>query len=135
MDISTREDIEILMRAFYAKVNIDEELSPIFNDIAKIDWEKHMPVICDFWETLLLNASSYTHNAMAVHYSLNKRYPFTPNHFSRWLALFNETVDELYAGTVALLAKSKARSIASLMQFKMDQENGAIGANNKKSIS
>ena len=123
MDIQTRADIELLMNTFYNKVKHDDTIGYIFNDIAKINWEHHIPIICDFWETILLGATSYRNNAMAVHYALNRKEKFQPKHFERWLHLFNETVDELYSGKIATIAKTRAKSIASLMLFKMEQEN------------
>lgn len=126
MDIQSRADIELLMATFYEKVKKDDTIGYIFNDIAKINWEHHIPIICDFWETLLLNATSYSKNAMAVHYTLNRKIPLEEKHFQRWLQLFFETVDDLFSGNTATMAKKKAKSIASLMQFKMAQENNGL---------
>ncbi len=128
MDIQSRMDIELLIATFYEKVKKDDIIGYIFNDIAKINWEHHIPIICDFWETLLLNATSYRKNAMAVHYTLNRKIPLEEKHFQRWLQLFFETVDELFTGDIATMAKTKAKSIAALMQFKMKQES--TGFNN-----
>ena len=127
MDIQSRTDIELLMAAFYEKVKKDDTIGFIFNDIAKINWAHHIPIICDFWETLLLNATSYSKNAMAVHYTLNRKVPLEEKHFQRWLQLFDGTVDELFSGNVATIAKKKAKSIASLMHFKMKQERSGPG--------
>jgi hemoglobin len=126
MDIESRMDIELLMATFYEKVKKDDTIGYIFNDIAKINWEHHIPIICDFWETLLLNATSYSKNAMAVHYTLNRKVPLEERHFQRWLQLFFETVDDLFTGDIATMAKKKAKSIAALMQFKMKQENTGL---------
>lgn len=123
MDIQSRSDIERLMHAFYGKVRKDDLLGYIFNDVAKVDWDHHIPIICDFWETLLLDAQTYRNNAMAVHYVLNRKERLTEKHFQRWLSLFFETIDELFSGPIAGKAKTKAQSIASLMQFRMSQEN------------
>ena len=123
MDIQSRKDIELLMTTFYEKVKNDDTIGFIFNDIARVNWEHHIPIICDFWETLLLNAASYKKNAMEVHYILNRKVPFQEKHFEQWLKLFFETVDQLFSGKTASMAKTKAKSIAALMQFKMKQEN------------
>ena len=50
--IHTREDVSLLVRTFYAKVRKDELLGPIFNGIIK-DWETHLELLTDFWETNL----------------------------------------------------------------------------------
>ena len=123
MDITSRNDIEILVNTFYEKVRKDDTIGFIFNDIANVNWKYHLPIMFDFWETLLLDAGSYNKNAMEVHYTLNRRFPLEEKYFQRWLHLFSETVDQLFSGNIATMAKTKAKSIAALMQFKMKQEN------------
>ena len=118
-DITTRADIENLMIQFYGKVKVDETIGFIFTDVAKINWEHHVPIIVDFWETILLDNPVYTKNAMQVHYDLNKKVPLQKEHFDRWLYLFFETVDEMFEGTIATLAKKRATSIGGLMLYKM----------------
>jgi hemoglobin len=85
----------------------------------KTNWERHIPAIVDFWETILLDNPVYKKNAMEVHYDLNKKFPLQQEHFSQWLLLFFATVDELFEGKIATLAKTRAKSIASVMEFKM----------------
>ncbi|MGH3782975.1 MAG: hypothetical protein ACRDRO_20720, partial [Pseudonocardiaceae bacterium] len=41
----------------------DDSLGPIFVDIAQLDLAAHLPVMCDFWETVLLRAGLYHRNA------------------------------------------------------------------------
>jgi len=128
-EIETREDIELLVHSFYNKVRKDETIGYIFNDIVKTNWEQHLPVMVDFWETLLLDNVLYTRNAMSVHYEINRKVPLEEKHFTRWLALFTATVDDLFYGKKAALAKTRALSIAQVMQFKMQQENTGLSLN------
>ena len=118
-DIATRADIEQLIVAFYEKVKLDKTIGFIFNDIVKMDWPHHIPVIVDFWETILLDNPVYKKNAMEVHYDLNKKVPLKKEHFESWMKLFTSTVDELFEGKIATLAKVRAQSIAGVMLFKM----------------
>jgi hemoglobin len=122
-DITTRADIEKLIIIFYDKVKADEVIGYIFNDVVKMDWPHHIPVIVDFWETILLDNPVYTKNAMEVHYTLNKKEPLLPEHFTRWLQLFTSTIDEMHEGKTAVLAKTRAKSIAGVMQHKMNNNN------------
>ncbi len=131
MDITSRKDIELLIKSFYDKVIKDDTIGFIFNDVAKVNWENHFPIMYDFWETLLLDAALYSKNAMEVHYTLNRIMPFEEKHFTRWLHLFSETVDELFSGETATMAKKKAKSIADLMQFKMKQEKSGSQISDK----
>ena len=126
MDISSRKDIEVLMEKFYDKVKKNESIGPIFNDVAKVNWAHHIPIICDFWETLLLDSASYRNNMMEVHLNLNRKVPLENEHFHVWLKLFSETVDEHFTGDKAELAKKRAKSIAGLMQFKIKDGTGGL---------
>ncbi len=122
-DIENRNDIELFVKAFYVKVKQDKSIGIIFNEIVPMDWEHHIPVITDFWETILLDNPVYQKNAMEVHYKLNKIYPLKKEHFVAWLHLFNSTLDEMYEGAITTLAKKRAASIASMMEYKMNVEN------------
>jgi hemoglobin len=127
-DINSRQDITTFITSFYTKVRVDEMLGFIFNEVAHMSWEEHIPVIVDFWETILLDNPVYKKNAMEVHYDLNKKFPLQKIHFDTWLFLFNSTIDELFEGKIATLAKTRAKAIADLMQFKIN------GINNKTSL-
>ena len=122
-DISNRQDIEQLIIGFYEKVKPDATIGFIFTEIVTINWEHHIPVIVDFWEGVLLDNPVYQKNTMEAHYHLNERMPLKKAHFETWLNLFTSTVDELFGGKIADLAKSRAKSIATVMQFKMDNIN------------
>ena len=122
-DITCRADIENFIGNFYENVKQDKTIGFIFTEVADMNWEKHIPLIVDFWETILLDNPVYKNNAMEVHYDLNKKLPLKKEHFESWLTLFNQAVDELFAGRVADLAKTRAKSIAAVMLFKMENAN------------
>src|ERR1041384_1911181 len=115
-EISSRADIEMLVKTFYSKVRKNETLGYIFDGVMKLDWDHHIPILVDFWETILLDTASYRRNAMAVHFKVNQKIKLEPVHFASWLSLFDETVDELFSGTKAELAKKRAHGIADVMQ-------------------
>ena len=118
-DIKTRKDIERLIDTFYEGVKADPLLGPVFNDRAQVNWEKHLPVMYDFWESILFLTNKYMGNPMVVHTNLNERVQFTREHFQRWVALFTGTVDELFEGKKAGIIKEKAISIAAIMETKI----------------
>jgi hemoglobin len=112
-DISTPADIKLLIDTFYSKVQSDDVIGHIFNDIAKVDWAHHLPIMYAFWEFLLLGkADSYRGNPIQKHFDLHQKHPLTAPHFDRWVALFQATVDEFFAGRVAEDAKFRAWAIA-----------------------
>ena len=122
-DIKSREDLEELLRAFYEKAIYDEIIGHFFTKVIPLDIVTHVPVITDFWETILLNGKSYQKNAMLPHEHINRLSPMEEKHFKRWLELFNETIDELFAGSIADLAKQRALSIATVMRIKFSRSS------------
>src|SRR3569832_1068345 len=107
-DIPTRADIELLVRRFYEKVVTDSVIGNIFTDIAKVNWEKHLPVMFDFWESVLFYTGPYSGNPMKLHEALHRTYPLQEEHFKTWVALFVSTVNELFSGEKASLAIQRA---------------------------
>jgi hemoglobin len=118
-DISNRDDIKTLVDHFYTKVRRDETIGYLFNDVAKVNWEHHLPRMYDFWENIIFQTGTFTGNPMVAHAQLHQKSPLTPAHFERWLQLFLETVNELFEGEKAELAKQRAQSIATMMQIKV----------------
>ena len=118
-DIETREDLLLLMTRFYEKLLRDDSISYLFTDIAKIDLEHHLPVLVDFWDSVLFQSDTYRKNAMQPHMDLHQKSPLQKHPFATWLRYFKETVDELFEGEKAFMAKERATSIATIMQIKM----------------
>jgi len=111
-DIQSRADCERLVRAFYGRALEDPIIGFIFVDVARLDLEAHVPRITSFWETILLGAQSYGGGAFRPHAELHRKVTLREGHFAQWLHLWCDTVDELFAGERADLAKSHARRVA-----------------------
>jgi len=111
-DIEDRADCERLVRAFYGRAITDPVIGFIFTDVAHLDLEAHVPQITSFWETILLGAHSYGGGAFRPHAALNTKVTLRSGHFERWLVLWCASVDELFAGDRADLAKAHARRVA-----------------------
>ena len=122
-DITSREDLLLLVTRFYEKLLADKSISYIFIDIAKIDLPHHLNILVDFWDNILFQNDVYRKNAMQPHLVLHRQSPLQKHHFETWLKYFNETVDELFSGEKAFLAKERALSIATVMQIKIHQQN------------
>jgi len=112
MVLETRNEIKILVDKFYEKVNQDSLLAPVF---AHVDWPHHLPVMYNFWASMLLGEQSYQGNPFQKHVPL----PLKADHFDQWLKLFVETVDENFEGDRAQEVKDRARSIARVFQHKL----------------
>ena len=114
-DIKTEEDIKLLVDSFYDKVNKDELLSKVFNEEAGIHWEEHLPKMYKFWGTQLIGTMDYSGRPFPPHMKLT----IDATHFTRWLELFTQTVEENFLGITAEMAKQKARNIANVFQYKL----------------
>jgi hemoglobin len=118
-DIATRADCERLVRAFYGRALVDPIIGFLFTDVAKLDLEEHVPRITNFWDTILLGSRSYGGGAFRPHIELHFKVPLTRGHFDRWLYLWTMTVDELFAGERAELAKSHAIRVAAAFESRL----------------
>lgn len=127
-DITNRSDIQLLVDSFYDKVKKDEVIGYLFNDVAQVNWEQHLPRMYDFWQNIIFQTGGFKGNPMTVHAGLHEKSPLSKEHFAHWLKLFLATVDELFEGEKAELAKQRARSIATMMQIKV------VPSNDPKSI-
>lgn len=122
-DIATPADLDRFVAAFYAKLLRDPIVGFFFNDIARIDLDTHLPKISAFWQQQLLGLPVYRGQTFAVHAELQRQVTLKGGHFHRWLFLFDQTIDELFAGPVADAAKQRARSIAASMQQALTQRH------------
>ena len=114
-DLLTEADIIRLVDAFYARVNDDPLLRPVFNDVAQVNWATHLPTMYDFWSSVLLGTSRYKGRPFAKHFPL----PIHAEHFQQWLVLFRTTVDALFDGPKADDAKTKAQNIGAMFEHRM----------------
>jgi len=122
-DIATRQDLELLMAAFYERLLRDDTINYIFTDVAKINLMKHLPHIVDFWEQNILSSGSYGNNVMKIHLDLNAKMTFTQDHFQTWLSHLSATIDALFSGDNAEKMKTRALSIATVMNIKMQKQD------------
>lgn len=111
-DITTREDIKLLVDRFYDKVKADNLIGPIFSHV---DWPHHLPIMYNFWSSMLLGDQSYRGNPFQKHLPL----PLQTEHFDQWLTLFRETVRENFEGEKADEVVMRAEGIAGIFQMRM----------------
>lgn len=115
-DITTSEDVQLLVRTFYKKVMEDELLAPHF---AEIDFEAHFPRMFAFWEFVLLDKIGFKGNVFDKHTHLK----IDETHFKQWLFYFHETVNELFEGEKATFAKQRADLLGFTFQSKLKTLN------------
>lgn len=121
-DIKDRKDVSLLVNTFYAKVRNDKVLGPIFNNIIN-DWDAHLELLTDFWETQLFLKRKYFGNPVTAHEEVDEKtnQTITPEHFGFWLNLWFQTLDELFEGETAWIAKNRAQKMSTMLFMHMYQ--------------
>jgi hemoglobin len=114
-DITSAADIDQLVAHFYQQVLSDAIIGFFFTDIARIDLDSHLVTISQFWQRQLLSSGDYKGRPFEVHQHLQQHAELTEHHFHRWLYLFQQSVDTLFTGPRAELAKARATAIARSM--------------------
>ncbi len=118
-DLRGRPDIVTLGDAFYAKIRADEPLGHVFDEVARVDWETHLPKLYDFWDTVLFRAGTFRGNPIVTHAKLLEKTQLPWPLFERWLAMFRETVGELYEGENAVHIVRCAEDMARVIHSKI----------------
>lgn len=124
-DIQNREHIILLLGVFYERALRDEKIGYFFTTVKKIDMAHHLTILADFWEMVLFGGTDYSNNTIEKHMQIHQLSPLRDDHFERWMKLFNETIDTLFEGPVALLAKQRALSISTVMKIKIKQSSAS----------
>lgn len=117
-DIKNRADIEKIVSVFYSRIKEDAAISYFFNDVAKTNWENHLPKMCDFFENILFSSGDYDGNPMLAHEELHKKSEVKEKHFQHWGNMFDATVDEFFEGAKADEIKLRSANIAIAMMQK-----------------
>lgn len=118
-DLAGRADVEALLRRFYGRVLLDDVLAEPFTELRIKGLDSHIPVMADFWETVLFRAGLYRGSAMHAHRHVHQQTPLSGRHFVRWLTTWNNTVDEMFQGPIAEHAKTQSARIAWAMHRRL----------------
>jgi hemoglobin len=109
-----QESIATLVHTFYDEVRADPVLAPVFNAAIGEHWTPHLERMVAFWTTTMLKTKSFQGNVFGKHMALDG---ITPEHFQRWLTMFEATAARLFAPAVADEFTLVARRIAASLQF------------------
>lgn len=80
-----------MVERFYAKVQADALLGPIFAERIK-HWPHHLLHMKRFWRSIMLKTGEFSGNPMMKHAAISK---IDNTEFNHWLKLFAETLDEI----------------------------------------
>jgi hemoglobin len=115
--------IERLVRTFYARVQADPLIGPVFATRIK-DWEAHIVKLCAFWSSVALMTGRYHGQPMQAHLNL----PVAAEHFDRWITIFEVTANELCPPAAATHFIERARRIADSFELAMAGRQGKIAS-------
>lgn len=127
-DIENRDDVSLLVNTFYGKIRRHDVLGPIFNSIIT-DWDSHLELLTDFWETQLFLKRKYHGNPVMAHQEVDEKMDgsITPEHFGQWINLWFETLDELFDGERAWIAKNRAQKMSTMLYMQIFQHREKQG--------
>ncbi len=109
--------ISLLVDTFYTRVRQDSVLGPIFEKAIGDNWGTHLAKMKDFWASVAFNAGRYTGKPVPKHQKLND---VTPQHFTLWLSLFRQTLEETApSDEVVTYFMERAERIAKSLQLAM----------------
>lgn len=123
-DITSMDDIKLLVDKFYDRIREDDLLGHIFNEVIQDRWPQHLDKMYSFWQTVLLGEHTYQGSPFVPHAPL----PVESKHFDRWVMLFLSTADELFVGKTTERAKWQGERMASMFLAKITyyQNNTSI---------
>ncbi|GGY00208.1 globin [Massilia dura] len=107
-----------LVHEFYADVRRDPLLAAVFGPRIGDDWDAHLVRMVAFWSDVMLGraagAPPFQGNVYGKHMTLEG---VTPQHFQRWLDLFDATARRLFEAPVADELLVVAKRIAASLQY------------------
>jgi hemoglobin len=109
-----RASIATLVNDFYAGIRQEALLAPIFDRAIKGHWEPHLERMVDFWCSVMLASGEFKGNVFGKHMQLQG---VEPEHFRRWLGLFETHVRRLFEPQAADAFMVAARRIAASLQY------------------
>jgi hemoglobin len=119
-------DIARLVTLFYDRARADALIGPVFAAVVT-DWDAHLRAITAFWAAQLRGRGTYRGQPVAAHVAMARR--IDPAMFERWLALWQQTAQEVMPPQEAATLIAKATRIAAVLAQAVDQARAqAAGA-------
>lgn len=118
--VVSRELICKVVDGFYTKVRDDDVLGPIFESKLYGQWQPHLEKMYDFWTNVIHGATLYSGDPIKAHMQVGS---IEPQHFSRWLSLFEDTLREECADDEqinAFLAPAERMATAMISRIYQD---------------
>jgi hemoglobin len=108
--------VRALVHTFYGRIRDDDMLGPVFGQALEGRWDPHLEKMVAFWSSIVLGAKRYRGNVTQAHQPFGH---LSGEHFSRWLALFFDTLDTLFEPQAAFAFAEPAIRIAESLQLNL----------------
>lgn len=105
--------IREMVERFYSRVQEDDLLGPVFARHMSADWPEHLDRMVDFWSSVLLASGRFRGNPRARHDAIPG---LRPEHFDRWLELFEDVVMDLFPRHVGQDILGRARRMRVVLE-------------------
>lgn len=120
----TSEQIDTVVREFYAKIRVHPTLGPIFNGVIGTNagiWRFHEDKIASFWRSVLFRDGAFYGNPMVAHMNIPE---IRDEHFTQWLELFDTVLTEVLPEETALAFSAIAHRIGRGLRRSVNVANG-----------
>lgn len=114
-ELNSSSQLDFLIRTFYDAIQKDDILGPIFMTSIH-NWDAHIKLLCDFWESALFSNPVYKGNPLMAHLKLAQSFQLEAKLFDRWILLWNQTIDTHFYGEKTILAKQRALRMAQVIK-------------------
>lgn len=115
----TEEQVSELVEAFYARVQDDKTLAPIFAGNIQKSWPEHLDRMKTFWRSVLLKTGEYKGQPVPIHRKIDG---LTEDNFEQWLNLFSQTAYSTFHKDAAPLVLGAAKNIATSLWLSRNQD-------------
>lgn len=109
-----RESLTLLVDRFYASVRADELLGPVFEPVLQGRWPAHLARMVDFWCASCKIERGFRGNVYDKHMLLTD---LAPAHLARWLQLWRQHTEALFAPAAAARLQAVAVGVARVMHL------------------
>lgn len=116
-------EVAQVISRFYSRVMEDPLLAPVFNAHVT-DWDPHLARMQDFWMSVVYKVGRYAGNPLRVHRALGE---LRPEHFVRWLTLWQQTVEETVTSDIGPTLIVNAQQMGAGMSARLAADRPGTG--------
>lgn len=114
-DITTIDDIILMVDTFKEILVKEKELYAVYKKLAKLDVKLTKPVLYSFWNKIIFSKGKFSKKPFQYRMPLK----IEPAIYEKFIILHNNNVDTHFEGKNAELVKSRIIAIADLYQTKL----------------